>query len=132
VVDGCEYPRWAKGLCKRHQFLRTDRRPKALKKISEKGKVKKELKKALYPTDMAFYLTIWMERPHKCYNCDKDLGLKPYTYYFDHILEKGADKYKHLRYEKNNICLLCIDCHTNKAIIPRLMELREDTKKALL
>lgn len=129
AVDDCTSPRFAKGLCKRHQSLRTDdKKPKGLKKITEKGKEKKELKKALYPTDMAFYFGIWNKRPHVCYNCDKDLGARPLTLYFDHILEKGSPKYAHLRYEEDNICLLCWDCHTNKALIPKLVKLREDTK----
>lgn len=128
IVDDCNNPRFAKGYCKRHQSLRTDKKPKAIKKITEKGKVKKELKKALYPTDMAFYFGIWDERPHVCYNCGANLGVRPLTYYFDHILEKGNPKYEHLRYEKENISLLCWDCHTNKSLIPKLVELREQTK----
>ena len=129
VVDGCTWPRWAKGYCKFHQGLRTDKKPKGIKKITEKGKVKKELKKALYPNDIAFYFEIWSERPHECYNCGKNLGVRPLTLYFDHILEKGNPKYEHLRYEKENICLLCWDCHTNKSLIPKLVELRNKTKE---
>lgn len=127
---GCGRPRFAKGLCKAHQSLRTDgKAPKALKKSTTKSRVKKDLKKALWPTDAAFYFEIWMERPHICENCSCDLGNKPLSLYFDHILEKGNPKYAHLRHEKGNISLLCWDCHTNKALIPKLVELREKTKE---
>ena len=129
TVDGCSNPRFAKGYCKSHQKLRTDKKPKGIRKISEKGKEKKELKKELIPNDMAFYFKIWQKRPHNCFNCARDLGQKPLTLYFDHILEKGVKKYEHLRHEEGNICLLCWDCHTNKALIPKLVELREETKK---
>jgi 5-methylcytosine-specific restriction endonuclease McrA len=131
TVEGCERPRFAKGYCKVHQGLRTDKKPKTLKKRTEKGQEKKELKKALFPNDMAFYLRIWMKRPHECYNCGKNLGIKPLTLYFDHILEKGNPKYEHLRHVEENICLLCWDCHTNKALLPKLTQLREETKEKL-
>ena len=118
---------WSHGMLKECSYKL--KKPKAIKKITEKGKEKKELKKALFPNDMSFYLSIWMERPHKCYNCDKDLGIKPLTLYFDHILEKGSPKYEHLRYEKDNICLLCWDCHgtkTNGILSEKLKKLKED------
>lgn len=130
TVDGCSQPRWAKGFCKRHQSLRTDgKKPKPIKARSVAGQKKIELKKDLYPNDMAFYFKIWMKRAHVCYNCGCDLGNKPLTLYFDHILEKGTEKYAHLRYEEDNICLLCWDCHTNKALLPKLVALREKTKE---
>lgn len=131
TADNCTNPRFAKGYCKNHQNLRTDKKPKGIRKISEKGQLKKEVKKALFPTDMAFYLEIWMERDHECYNCGKKLGPKPLTLYFDHILEKGVKKYEHLRHVKENICILCWDCHTNKARLPQLVSLRERTKQLL-
>lgn len=131
TVDGCKNPRWAKGYCKNHQNLRTDKKPKGIKKRTEKAQAKIDIKKELYPNDMAFYLGIWEERPHICYACGKKLGPKPLTLYFDHILEKGNPKYEHLRHVAENICLLCWDCHTNKALIPQLKLLREVTKLVL-
>lgn len=129
TVEGCSQPRWAKGFCKKHQSLRTDKKPKGIRKISEKGKINRDIKKDLIQNDMSFYLSLWLKRPHICYNCGKNLGVKPLTYYFDHILEKGTRAYEHLRHEEQNICFLCLDCHTNKSLIPKLVELREDTKK---
>ena len=130
LAESCNNPRFRGGYCKNHQRLREDKKPASLKKVSSKGKEKKELKKALYPTDMAFYFGIWNKRPHVCYNCDKDLGARPLTLYFDHILEKGNPKYAHLRHNEDNICLLCWDCHgtkSNGVLSKKLKQLRQDT-----
>jgi hypothetical protein len=59
-----------------------------------------------------FFLSIWNKRPHRCENCDAYLGSEPLSYMFDHILEKS--KYPDLRYEEENICMLCLDCHSDK------------------
>lgn len=59
-----------------------------------------------------FFLSIWKKRPHRCENCDIYLGSEPLSYMFDHVLEKS--KYPDLRYEEENICILCLDCHSNK------------------
>lgn len=128
TVEGCNQPRFAKGFCKNHQGLRTDgKKPKPIIKRTPKAQEKINLKKELFPTDMAFYLKVWLSKPHICEACGKSLGNKPKTYNFDHILEKGNKKYAHLRHEPDNICLLCMDCHTNKALHPNLVELRKQT-----
>ena len=125
TVDGCSQPRWAKGFCKKHQALRVDgKAPKKIKKISEKGKQKKELKKELVQNDMAFYLKIWLKRPHKCEECGCNLESKPKLYNFDHILEKQS--HPKLRHVEDNIQLLCLPCHstkTNGILSPRMKEL---------
>lgn len=129
TVDDCNNPRFAQGYCKRHQSLRTDKKPKGIKKITEKGKVKKELKKALVENDMSFYLTLWLKREHKCEECDCNLGSKPSTYNFDHILEKQS--YPELRHNEENIQLLCLQCHgtkTNGIHSPRMKELIKKLK----
>lgn len=58
------------------------------------------------------FLAIWKKRPHRCENCDAYLGSEPLSYMFDHVLEKS--KYPDLRYEEENICMLCLDCHSDK------------------
>lgn len=137
TADGCKNPRFAKGFCKNHQNLRTDgKKPKGLSKTrSPKAQAKVDLKKELYPTDMAFYLRVWETRPHTCEGCGKHLGHKPKTYNFDHILEKGNKKYEHLRHVEDNICLLCFDCHgtkTNGILKENLRKLRQETLKKLV
>jgi 5-methylcytosine-specific restriction endonuclease McrA len=61
---------------------------------------------------MGFFLSIWKKRKHRCTNCDKWLGNEPLSYMFDHLLEKS--KYPHLKYEEDNICIVCLECHDNK------------------
>lgn len=55
------------------------------------------------------FIEIWNERNHICSNCKIHLGNEPKTFYFSHIKPKG--KYPELRLDKNNIQLLCYDCH---------------------
>lgn len=55
------------------------------------------------------FLEIWEERPHICTNCKEELGREPRTYMFSHIKSKGSDSSKRL--SKDNIELLCFDCH---------------------
>ena len=52
---------------------------------------------------------IWSKRKHNCFVCKKHLGNEAKTFYFAHVLSKGAyPKYKLLH---NNIVLLCRDHH---------------------
>lgn len=126
--ENCSNPVFSHEFCRNHQYLRTDsKKPKAISKMSSKKReyvlnAAKELKKL----DQQFYLSIWEERPHYCSNpdCKKFLGHEPRTYFFDHLAEKA--KYPELRHEKNNIVLLCGDCHSMKTggkILPYMAEL---------
>lgn len=109
TVENCVQPRWAKGLCKRHQSLRTDgKAPKGIKKISEKGVKKKKLKKELFENDAAFYFRIWSSRPHICFETGKQLG-KMNLCMFHHILPKQS--YPEFRHCDWNIVLLDPDIH---------------------
>ena len=61
----------------------------------------------------AFFLQIWNKRKkHDCENCGKWLGKEPLSYMFDHLLEKS--KYPELKFEEENIMLVCLECHDNK------------------
>jgi len=83
-----------------------------MKKITERGKIKAELKKELLKEDRIFYLKVWKTKPHVCNFCKRYLGLEPATYHFDHILEKQTHpEYRHI---DENIQLLCLPCHSNK------------------
>lgn len=57
----------------------------------------------------ALFLEIWKERPHKCVHCGKNLGEEPKAIYFSHIKSRGA--HPELKMDKNNIELLCAECH---------------------
>jgi len=94
---------------------------------------KKKAREEQHNLDKAFYMSIWESRPHYCVSCNKYLGSEPSTYNFDHILEKA--KYPELRYEKNNIGLLCLQCHgskTNGFPSKKYQEIIEGTKKMFL
>lgn len=99
------------------------------KKKKQAIRVKEQRQKKL--TDFEFYIQIWNSRPHYCSNldCNVFLGNEFRSYFMDHILEKGSRLYKHLRHEPGNICIVCIQCHTNKMNIPYLRELRAITLK---
>lgn len=69
-------------------------------------------KKFPKPTgERELFLEIWEERPHYCTNkdCQEYLGEEPLTHYFAHLKSKGA--HNELRLDKDNIALLCFDCH---------------------
>ncbi len=52
---------------------------------------------------------IWMERPHICSHCGRQLSSPMRAGYFSHIHSKGARP--DLRLCKDNIELLCLECH---------------------
>ena len=112
---------WSGGMLKECSYR--IKKPKGLKKMSDKGKIKRELKKELVKTDMAFYFNLWQHNPHICAFCQVKLGDKPKLYYFDHILEKQA--FPALRHKTDNIQFLCLQCHNNKTngIVPKWFEL---------
>jgi 5-methylcytosine-specific restriction endonuclease McrA len=104
-----------------------------IKKVSEKQKIKNELKKEQFKDDVAFYDYIWHHRLHICEHCEKWLGNEPLLYYFDHILEKQT--YPQFRYEPRNIWLLCFGCHEIKTTgnyTKKMKDKIEQTKKLLL
>ena len=59
--------------------------------------------------EIYIFKEIWSERHHYCVNCGKFLGHEVKSYFFSHIKSKGA--YPELKYNKDNIELLCFDCH---------------------
>jgi len=63
------------------------------------------------PTGEAeLFRAIWGERPHICTNCKVPLGEEAKVFFFSHIKGKGA--HPELRLDKENIQLLCWQCHT--------------------
>lgn len=84
----------------RKRFSKSEIKPK----VSQKVKQTEEM--------FHFFKDVWKERKHECYNCGKWLGNEPLSYMFDHVLEKS--KYPELRLERENIALMCLECHDNK------------------
>ena len=98
-ITGCNNPVWGKGVCQKHT-LKTPLRKvcvNVVPNVAERNK---------------FFMSIWNGRPHKCEHCGKSLGSEPRSYMFDHLLEKS--KYPDLKYEPENILLVCLECHDNK------------------
>jgi hypothetical protein len=62
--------------------------------------------------DIEFYEKIWSKRKHICEICSAPLYNEISTAFFDHLIEKAI--HPELRYEENNIILVCIDCHSLK------------------
>lgn len=84
-------------------------------KIKPKKKTEEEKKdqQAQFERDVLFYVTeIWDKRPHYCECCNKWLGNEPNLCFFDHLLPKS--KYDFLRYEPDNIMLVCQTHHSSK------------------
>lgn len=74
-----------------------------------------------------FFVNVWKKRDHSCENCKTYLGSVPLSYMFDHVLEKS--KYPHLKYEEENIWILCLECHTNKTNCNLNTTMKEKIKK---
>lgn len=81
----------------------TPKQRKRINPISKKGKEQMD-------RDTAFYEEIWNERPHSCEECGCNLGDNWKRYMFSHLITKGA--HPELRYDKRNISLSCLPCHT--------------------
>lgn len=119
----------SKGLCSECQYKKTHGRSrqevylerskereknKPIKYTFAKRKPLKTYKKRLKKSntgELEMFKEIWEERPHICsnLNCRRDLGEDLNIQYFSHIRSKGA--FPELRLDKNNIDLLCCQCH---------------------
>lgn len=98
-----------------------------IKKVSEKGKIKRELKKDLVKTDMAFYLTeVWDVRPHQCLISKVPIH-EPRIQNFHHILEKSI--YPEYRHKQWNIALISWEIHDkihrNIDFVPEMIVLQK-------
>lgn len=56
----------------------------------------------------------WKLKPHICQSCGCRLLGENKSIYHDHLLEHGRERYEHLKYEMDNLFLVCFDCHTKK------------------
>lgn len=67
------------------------------------------MKKRKKTGEAAMFFEIWNERGHYCQRCGTPLPGPPRSYYFHHRKTKGA--HPKMRLDKNNIELVCLDCH---------------------
>ena len=56
----------------------------------------------------------WQIKAHICQACGDPIWGDNLSIYHDHLLEKGNEKYEHLKYEIENLFLVCWECHTKK------------------
>lgn len=103
---------WSKEMLK-ECFFRLNK-PKTIKKYSEKGLEKKEKKKEYTKLQFELFQEIWNERKHNCQSCGFWLGNEPKSIFFDHLIEKS--KRKDLALIKENILLVCENCHSCKTM----------------
>lgn len=86
---------------------------KAIKKISEKQKIKNQDKKEKTILRHEMFLNIWKKLKNKnCWSCNKYLGKEPSPAFFDHLIEKS--KHPELDLVEENIFICCENCHANK------------------
>lgn len=133
ICKGCGEPKYifSKGMCQ------SCTPKKSIKKVSEKQKCVIAERKETLEGDKIFYLEIWNERKdnnghNHCESCDCRIYGEPLTIYFDHLLEKGTSKFKHLRREKRIIAIVCGDCHTLKTNGKPTQKHKELIQKAIL
>lgn len=112
ICKQCGKEKWlqnAKGICPECTFANNHNGKSRQQVYTERLKQKK--KKVKKTGERELFLEIWKERSHYCQNknCRKWLGNEPKAIYFSHRKSKGT--YPELRLDKNNIDLLCADCH---------------------
>jgi hypothetical protein len=83
--------------------------------------------------DWLFFLEIWNERDHICYETGDPIYGEPLTLYFHHVLEK--ELYEEYRYCKWNIVLVTWEthskCHNNIDFAPKVKAYRDKLIKKL-
>lgn len=122
--SGCNNPPFSGGFCTHHikktRIHSKKEKEKNLSRGTSKGinieQLEKDIKKifaskARVELDAEFYKQIWSSRIHVCQCCGQKL-YEVSNANFDHLLEKG--KYPDLRYEAENIALICLECHDMK------------------
>ena len=95
-----------------------------------KSEEQKEMDRLTREADMMFYMKIWTRREHVCASCDTYIYGEMKPLYMDHICEKSV--WEHLRYEPDNIAILCGDCHHAKGsgfVNEKYRKLIDKTKK---
>jgi HNH endonuclease. len=75
------------------------------------GKKMLENNKHKWAKDTAFFEEIWMERIHYCEKCHAPINHFA-KWNFHHIKPKA--KFPKLRYDKDNIMILCLQCHSQQ------------------
>lgn len=130
-AENCQNNRFGGGYCISHQYLRTDKKIKGLKKVGTKTKTKLKNYEAVKENDLNFYMEIWQERAHVCELTGLFLGNEPLKTMFHHILPKS--KYPQYRHTKKNIIVLHPMVHDNVEMnmkkYPKMVEIHAEILK---
>lgn len=79
-------------------------------KVSKKRQKKLEEQKDMIKLDHEFYKEHWLACPHRCEQCNINLGKEPLTIFFHHALPKRS--FPQYRHTHENIIILCGNCHS--------------------
>lgn len=131
----CKHPTCSGDTCRREK---KEKKRYALKRTSIRRMSKKRQQslgeqRLMQEKDWEFFLEIWSERPHICYESGEPIYGEPLTLYFHHVLEK--DKYPKYRYKKWNIVLVSWAVHDNvhrlSDLCPKIKEYQNQLIKKL-
>lgn len=104
-----------------------------IKRISAKRRKQLKDDKKTQIKDWNFFLEIWEERDHICFESGAWLIGEPLTLYFHHVLEK--ELYEEYRYCKWNIVLVTWEihskCHNDLDHAPKIRAYRDSLIKKL-
>lgn len=132
-IENCKSKVWSNGLCLRH----TPKKP--MKKISEKGKIKKEEKKEFFKELHKFYLELWDKRADKngnvkCFETDVLMSHTLYKYNsacYSHQIAKS--KRPDLALDEDNILIVLPEVHNQWELdskkCPKMYRYTEKLKK---
>lgn len=149
-VDGCNRNCWKNGLCLWHTPklpIKKKNTPlkkgKGIKKISEKGKIKKEERKAWLEELHNWEFSLWDKKVEEscvyktgllCIECGDFLSTDTYKHNlccYSHLISKSSRK--DLAMIEENLAIVCPDCHSkfeaNPDKTPKQKELRDKMRE---
>jgi len=103
IEPDCDYPRFGKGYCLNHQYLRTDKKPKHLKRHSKPLRQTPIKKKYKVTGEAALFQEIKRERVMRSFVSGDEIK-NPEPINFSHVIPKGS--YPGYRLRKDNIVIL--------------------------
>lgn len=110
------------------------KRRKPIAKVSKKKQKQLEEQKDMIRLDHEFYEEHWRACPHKCEQCNLNLGKEPLTIFFHHALPKR--NYPQFRHTHENIIVLCGNCHSQAEVdidkVPVVKKRTEEIENKLL
>lgn len=132
----CRHPTCSGDTCRREKKPKkfySLKRSSPIRKVSKKRRQRLGEQKVEQQKDWAFFLEIWDEREHICFESGQPIYGEPLTLYFHHVLEK--ELYPQYRYKKWNIVLVTWAVHDNvhrlAKLCPNIQAYREKLIKKL-